>query len=233
MQKLNVFCQLKVCENIFLFSFSHTRGLLVCMPNQFTPHWTEQPVSLLASVNQQFMPGLPSLKGKSFQVKVNCFPQNKSPSLQLGAQMWPDCRSSNQKPVSDQGYTTLPGPSQLICLHLCKYPGSQMEQLNFPVSYQGCLRGHTRAGHTGWFGSTCTTSVVPGHTTITPSCAALLIRRCLGLGLGPSSNNLNPTPGTCSQPLHTWCYSFLGAELFISRKIGQKMSFPFKSNIFK
>lgn len=225
MQKLSVFCQLKVCENIFLFS------LLVCMPNQFTPHRTGQPVSLLASVNQQFMPGFPCLKGKIFQVKVNCFPQNKSPALQLDTQMWSDWRSSNQKPVSDQGYMTLPRLSQLICWHLCKYPRSQMEQL------PSVLSGLSQSAHTSWTqGSLLALAQhqwYQGTHTITPSSAALLIRRCLGLGLGSSSNTLNPTPGTCSQPLHTWCYSFLAAELFISRKVGQKMSFPFKSNIFK
>lgn len=59
---------------------------------------------------------------------------------------------------------------------------------------------------------------IRAHTTIAPSPAALLIRRCHGLGLGPPSNTLNSTTGTCSQPFHTWCYSFLVAGLLISRK---------------
>lgn len=167
-------------------------------------------------------------------MKVYCFPQNKSSALQLSTQMWSGCRSSSQKPVSDQCYMTLPRLSQLICLHLCKYPDSQTEQLNFPVSYLGYLRGHTWAGHRGWFGSTCTMSVASGHTP------PLLLPPLLfwsGDALGwawalpatPWIPQLAPSASHFIHGVtHSWWLGFLSAE-----KTDNKMLFPLKGNIFK
>lgn len=66
-------------------------------------------------------------------MKVNCFPQNKSPALQLGTQIWWGCRSSNQKPVSDQGYVT-PG-----CHSSSAYSSANIHTHRWSNSTSQCL----------------------------------------------------------------------------------------------
>lgn len=75
------------------------------------------------------------------------------------------------------------------------------------------------SGHAGWFGSPCTMwwSQGPHHHHSFPCCSS--DQEMPWPRHGPFQQHPKFHTWHHSQPLHTWCYSFLVAELFISRKI--------------
>lgn len=172
------------------------------------------------------MPGFPFLKWEEYLSEEDgfFFPpkilRNKSPALQLSTQIWSGCRSSNQKPVSHLGSTSLPRQAQFICFAALQTSRCIGGATQLPSPLSGCLTGHARVGARSVVWQRLHSIAAAGApTTITPGAAVLWTGRCLGLCWGHSSNTLISTPATRSRPLQTWLCLFLVAELFLNRKI--------------